>query len=125
MGGAKYLARLAGAAVTVINAEHYGRAIFDLALRRGLIQIGEAIVNQAYDADVDIEAKDQIEGAEQELLQLAENGQADHGPQKFDNVLTSAINMAEAAFHRDSRMMGVATGLADLDQKLGGLHRIW
>ena len=37
VGGAQYLARLAGAAVSVINAQHYGRAIFDLALRRGLI----------------------------------------------------------------------------------------
>ena len=122
VGGAQYLARLAGAAVTVINAEHYARAIFDLALRRGLIQIGEAVVNQAYDADVDIEAKDQIEEAEQELFQLAEHGQADRGLQNFDYVLASAINMAEAAFHRDGQMMGVATGLIDLDQKLGGLH---
>ena len=63
VGGSQYLARLAGAAVTVINAEHYGRTIFDLALRRGLIQIGELVVNQAYDAVVDIEAKDQIEEA--------------------------------------------------------------
>ena len=122
VGGSQYLARLAGAAVTVINAEHYGRTIFDLALRRGLIQIGELVVNQAYDAVVDIEAKDQIEAAEQELFQLAQYGQADRGPQKFDNVLASAINMAEAAFHRDGQMMGVATGLTDLDQKLGGLH---
>ena len=30
--------------------------------------------------------------------------------------------MAEAAFHRDGQMMGVGTGLTDLDQKLGGLH---
>ncbi len=120
--GAQYLARLAGAAVTVINAEHYGRAIFDLALRRGLIQIGETMVNQAYEADVEVEAKDQIEEAEQELFQLAEHGQSDRGPQNFDRVLATAIDMAEAAFHRDGQMIGVSTGLIDLDQKLGGLH---
>ena len=122
VGGSQYLARLAGAAVTVINAEHYGRTIFELSLRRGLIQIGALVVNQAYDANIDISATDQIEEAEHELFQLAQYGQTDRGPQNFDSVLASAINMAEAAFHRDGQMMGVATGLIDLDQKLGGLH---
>ncbi len=122
VGGAQYLARLAGAAVTVINAQHYGRAIFDLALRRGLIEIGEAMVNDAYEADVDVQASDQIETAEQDLFQLAEHGQADRGLMSFDSVLASSINMAEAAYHRDGQMMGVSSGLVDLDQKLGGLH---
>lgn len=120
--GAQYLARLAGAAVTVINAQHYGRAIFDLALRRGLIDIGETMVNQAYEADVEVEANQQIETAEQNLFELAEHGQTDRGLMSFDSVLASSINMAEAAFHRDGQMMGVSTGLIDLDQKLGGLH---
>ncbi len=122
VGGAQYLARLAGATVTVINAEHYGRAIFDLALRRGLIEIGEGMVNEAYAADVDVPASDQIETAEQDLFQLAEHGQADRGLMAFDSILTSTINMAEAAFHRDGQMIGVSSGLIDLDQKLGGLH---
>ena len=122
VGGAQYLARLAGAAVSVINAQHYGRAIFDLALRRGLIEIGEAMVNQAYEADVEVEAGDQIEVAEQNLFELAEHGQTDRGPLSFDRVLASAINMAEAAYNRDGQMMGVSSGLVDLDQKLGGLH---
>jgi replicative DNA helicase len=120
--GAQYLARLAGAAVSVINAQHYGRAIFDLALRRGLIDIGETMVNQAYEADVEVEANQQIEAAEQNLFELAEHGQTDQGLQNFDSVLASAITMAEAAYHRDGQMMGVSSGLIDLDQKLGGLH---
>jgi len=122
VGGAKYLARLAGAAVSVINAQHYGRAIFDLALRRGLIEIGEAMVNEAYEADVDVEATDQIEVAEQHLFNLAENGQSDRGFLSFDEALARAIDNAEAAFHRDGQMTGVSSGLIDLDQKLGGLH---
>jgi replicative DNA helicase len=80
------------------------------------------MVNQAYEADIEIEAKDQIEEAEQDLFRLAEHGQADQGLQAFDHVLTASINMAEAAFHRDGQMTGVSSGLADLDQKLGGLH---
>ena len=122
VGGSQYLARLAGATVTVINAQHYGRAIFDLALRRGLIEIGEAMVNDAYAADVDVQATDQIETAEQDLFQLAEHGQADRGLTAFDTILASSIDMAAAAFQRDGQMSGVASGMIDLDQKLGGLH---
>ncbi len=40
IGGAQYLARLAEAAVTIINTEHYGRTIHDLHLRRELITVG-------------------------------------------------------------------------------------
>ncbi|MDA1099612.1 MAG: replicative DNA helicase [Proteobacteria bacterium] len=122
VGGAQYLARLAGAAVTVINAQHYGRTIFDLALRRGLIEIGETMVNEAYVADVDVEAGAQIEAAEQNLFNLAEHGQSDRGLVSFDTILASSIDMAAAAFQRDGQMIGVSSGLVDLDRKLGGLH---
>ena len=54
---AQYLARLAAEASTIINAADYGRAIYDLAIRRSLIRIGEDMVNLAFDAPVDAEPK--------------------------------------------------------------------
>ena len=33
-----------------------------------------------------------------------------------------AIDLAQAAFKRDGKTVGVATGFTDLDKKLGGLH---
>src|SRR5208282_5986488 len=50
-GGAEYLAQLAARAVTIINAEDYGRRIHDLYLRRQLIGIGEDAVNDAFRQD--------------------------------------------------------------------------
>ena len=49
----QYLARLAAEATTIINAQDYGRTVYELALRRDLIRIGEDMVNVAYDAPVD------------------------------------------------------------------------
>src|SRR6476661_1675793 len=43
----QYLARLAAEATTIINAADYGRTIYDLAVRRDLILIGEDMVNVA------------------------------------------------------------------------------
>jgi replicative DNA helicase len=122
IGGAQYLVQLAQAVVTVINAEDYGRAIFDLFLRRQLIGVGEDIVNESYTYDPDISAVDQIERSEMRLFNLAEGGQVEGGPKKFDAVLKSALDMAEVAYKRDSHITGVTSGLRDLDRKLGGLQ---
>src|SRR3546814_4696545 len=67
-GGTPYLARLAAAATTIINAEDYAKVIHDLALRRELIGIGEDMVNRAYDPKVEEPATDQVEEAEQRLF---------------------------------------------------------
>ena len=123
IGGAQYLVELAQSVVTVINAEDYGRAVHDLFLRRQLIDLGEQVVNEAYVFDVEETALGQIEVAELKLFNLAESGQTERGPQSFSTVLASALDMAEAAFKRDSHVTGVTTGLRDLDRMLGGLQK--
>jgi replicative DNA helicase len=122
IGGAQYLIELAGAAVTIINAADYGRAIHDLYLRRQLIVLGEDVVNDAFRHDLDDRAVEQIERAEKKLFDLATSGQIEGGFRAFGVPLTNAIGMAEAAFKRSGKTVGVATGFVDLDQKLGGLH---
>ncbi len=122
IGGAQYLARLAGSAVTIINAEDYGRAVHDLYLRRELINLGEDVVNTAFDFHVDSPARDQIEVAEQNLFSLAEKGEYEGGFARLDAPLKGAVNTMTSAFKRDGAMTGIATGLIDLDDILGGLH---
>ncbi|MBV8651411.1 MAG: replicative DNA helicase [Alphaproteobacteria bacterium] len=122
IGGAAYLARLAAAAVTIINAEDYGRTIHDLYLRRQLITLGEDVVNEAHRHDLDRGAVQQIETAEKRLFELAESGQMEGGFEAFSSSLATAIVMAEAAFKRGGKTTGVSTGYTDLDKLLGGLH---
>lgn len=120
----QYLARLAAEAVTVINAADYGRAIYDLATRRALITVGEDMVNVAYDAPVDMSPSSQIEEAERRLFELAETGRYDGGFEDFSTALKTAIDMASAAYMRDGGLSGVATGLRDLDKRMGGLRAV-
>jgi replicative DNA helicase len=119
----QYLARLAAEATTIINAQDYGRTIYELSLRRDLIGIGEEMVNVAYDAPVDFAPRAQIEDAERKLYELAESGRYDGGFQRFSQALTTAVDMAAKAFQRDGKLSGVATGLRDLDIKMGGLQQ--
>ncbi|KAB2729654.1 replicative DNA helicase [Brucella intermedia] len=118
----QYVTRLATEAVTIINAEDYGRAIYDLATRRALIGIGEDMVNVAYDAPVDMAPQEQIEDAERRLFELAETGRYDGGFLPFKDAVTTAVDMANAAFMRDGHLSGVSTGIHSLDAKMGGLQ---
>lgn len=120
--GAQYLARLAAEATTIINAEDYGRTVYDLAVRRALIIIGEDMVNVAYDAPVDSPPREQIETAERHLFELAETGQYNTGFQRFTDAIARAVEMAGAAYQRDGNLSGVSTGMRDLDRMLGGLQ---
>lgn len=123
IGGAEYLARLQASAVTIINAQDYAQRIFDLYLRRSLIDIGTEVVNEAFEFDVETDANAKIEAAEQKLFDLAEKGQVDGGFQLFEKALGKAIDQATAAFKRDGAVTGVTTGFVDMDEKLGGLHK--
>lgn len=122
VGGAAYLVRLAASAATIINTEDYGRTIYDLAIRRALIQIGEDMVNDAYDAEIDVEAAEQIAEAEKQLFDLAELGQADSGAQSFSRALKAAIENIESAYKDPDSLSGITTGLTKLNEQIGGLH---
>ena len=123
IGGAAYLAELAASAPTVINAEHYGRLIHDLHLRRELIELGTDVVTEAYGADLEHSAVQQIEVAEQHLYDLATTGDYEGGFKPFPEAMRVAIEMAQAAFKRDGQTSGVPTGFHGLDLLLGGLHK--
>ncbi|CUX80915.1 MAG: replicative DNA helicase DnaB [Roseibaca calidilacus] len=122
LGGAAYLARLAAAAISAYAARDYAQMIYDLAVRRDLIRLGQDIAAQASKMDVASEPKEQIVEAEQRLYKLAEQGVAERGFQSFLKAVTDAVQMANAAYQRDGGLAGISTGLIDLDKKLGGLH---
>ena len=122
VGGVQYLARLAASAVTTINAEHYARNVYDLYLRRALIDLGDEVVNTAFESDIDRTALDQIENAEKKLFDLATTGDVESGFRAFPSTLKKAVEMAEAAYKRDGRLTGIPTRLVDIDRLLGGLQ---
>ncbi len=123
LGGPAYLVRLAGAAISAFAAKDYAQMIYDLAIRRKLIEVGETIADKAKKVDIASEPSAQIVEAEQELYALAEQGTTESGFQSFLRAVTDAVNVANAAYQRDGGLAGVSTGLTDMDKKLGGLHK--
>jgi replicative DNA helicase len=123
LGGPAYLVRLAGAAISAFAARDYAQMIYDLAIRRELIQLGRDISAKAARVEVASEPREQIVEAEQALYKLAEQGTSESGFQSFLKAVTDAVLVANQAYQRDGGLAGVSTGLTDLDKKLGGLHK--
>ncbi|MBT5187170.1 MAG: replicative DNA helicase [Kordiimonadaceae bacterium] len=123
VGGATYLAKLAASAITIINALDYGLLIYDLAVRRNLIELGTDIVNKAYAFEVEDTSKEQIEEAEKQLYSMAESGVTEGGFQNFKDSTTKAVNVIGKALQRQGKLAGVTTGFDSINKKIGGLHK--
>lgn len=118
-----YLLRLHGDATSIINVIDYAGMVYELALRRMLIGIGEDMVNVAFDASVEMNAGAQIESAERQLFSLAEKGRTDTGFVGFGSALEQAIEMATAAYQRDGHLSGLPSYFGNLDARMGGLQK--
>ncbi len=124
IGGAVYLMKLMEAAAPLsAQAQSYAELIYDLALRRELIRVGNVISDLAENPPDDHDAQDIIEEAERTLFTLAESGTANSGFAPFSKALTTSIEIAAAAYENKSDVSGLATHFEDLDRMLGGLHK--
>lgn len=123
IGGARYLEELLDSAAFGPEIVDYAKMIRDLAMRRSLINIGSEVQGRAINPTPEDTGEEQIQKAERQLFDLAERGASGKGFSSFSDALTQSLLMAEAAFKRDGKIAGVSTGLRDVDEKLGGLHR--
>ena len=122
VGGVEYLSELAGAGTTVVNVEQYGRVVYDNALRRQLIALGQNITDDAFIEDLDNPVSRQIEVAEQKLFDMATSGVSEREITPIATALTGALQEAEIAYKADGKLSGLTTGLDALDKSISGLH---
>ena len=122
-GGMKYLLEIAENSVSIINAKQYGELIYDLYLRRELIDVGTELVNKSYSDFQSENSNSIIEKVELDLFNLTNDGEKQRGPKTFTDVLSDTLDYAEKAFKKSSDVAVLKTALTDLDKKIGGLHK--
>ena len=122
VGGPAYLGQLLSAMVGIINAGEYGRVIHDAWLRRQLIDVGETVVNRAFGAEPELDARQQLEAAEQNLFDLSRDNGGGENLVTFERALSQAVQQAAKAFSNPGGVSGLSSGLRDLDKRTGGLH---
>ncbi|MDC0046124.1 replicative DNA helicase [Candidatus Pelagibacter sp.] len=119
----EYLVKITKFSTSVRQAVEYSKIIYDMFVRRELIKISENTIDSAKLNDLDTNGQSIIENSERQLFDLAEKGSFNSSLIKFDEAMKQTIEMASAAYKNEEGIVGVPTGLKDLDDKLGGLHQ--
>ena len=89
-----------------------------------MVQISDKLSSDTLNANSQEQnAENIIESTEKSLFDLAERGSFSQSFLKFNQALDQTIEMATLAMQNDQGIVGVPTGLIDLDEKLGGLHK--
>ena len=124
VGGTEYLVKLTRFSSSSKQATDYAKIIHEMYLRRQLILISEKLSADTLNASNKEEnAENIIEDTEKSLFDLAERGSFSQSFLPFNKALDQTIEMATLAMQNDQGIVGVPTGLMDLDEKLGGLHK--
>ena len=118
-----YLIKITKFSTSSRQTTEYSKLIYDLFVKRELIKISENIIDTAKLNDLDKDGQSIIENFEKSLFDLAEKGSFSSSLVKFDEAMKMTIEMASNAYKNDEGIVGVPTGLTDLDDRLGGLHK--
>ena len=119
----EYLVKITKFSASTRQAIEYSKLIYDLFVKRQLIKISENIIDSAKLSDLDQNGQTIIENSEKALFDLAERGSFSSSLIKFDQAMSQTIEMAQSAYKNDEGIVGVPSGLRDLDDRLGGLHK--
>ncbi len=119
----EYLVKITKFSTSSRQAIEYSKLIYDLFVKRELIKISENVIDTAKLNDLSNDGQKIIENFEKSLFDLAEKGSFSNSLIKFDEAMRQTIEMASNAYKNDEGIVGVPTGLTDLDDRLGGLHK--
>ena len=124
LGGQEYLIKITKFSTSVKQAMDYASIVQEMHVRRELIKISESVLDQASSStEATTSGEEMIQNAEKSLFDLAERGHFNQSFMKFESALKQTIEMAKSAYQNDEGIVGVPTGLTDLDNRLGGMHK--
>ena len=123
IGGSEYLIKLTKFSTSKLQIKYYTNLLHDLKIRRNLIEISKQILEDSANKNSDINSEQIIESAEKKLFDIAERGKFNKSYIEFKEALVQTIAMASSAYKNEEGIVGVPSGLKDLDDRLGGLHK--
>ena len=123
IGGVDYLLKLTNVSTTKNQIKYYSELLSDLYIRRQLINISEETLEESKNKNLEISGTNILENTERKLFEIAERGEFQRSFITFKDALKETIDMATAAYKNDQGIVGVPSGLSDLDDRLGGLHK--
>lgn len=121
VGGELVVIALANDCPPAANLSAHANAIKNVAVHRGLIQVGQKIAHLGYtpeDKDVD----ELLEHAEKSLFLLGDNRMKGSGPESLNDILAATTSKIDQLYESGDAVTGIETGFKDLDDMTSGLQ---
>lgn len=120
VGGLSYLSDLTAAVPATANAAHYARIVAEKALLRELLRAAGEIAEAVYAGAEDTDRL--LDQAEARIFKIAEARRTGRSFVALKDVLMQAFSNLEHLYEHKGEVVGVPTGLAELDRLLTGMH---
>lgn len=119
VGGAPYLYSLTATVPVAANAGYYAKIVVEQAVLRRLVQAGTRIAQMGYAAEGEVD--DLVNVAQAEVYGIhGDRMSEDYQP--IGELIEQAVDEIEMIERRGGQLLGVPTGLVELDQLTNGLQ---
>ncbi|WP_156939576.1 replicative DNA helicase [Desulfocurvus vexinensis] len=119
VGGAVYLAELAGSTVAASNAVHHARIVRDKSVQRQLISTASDIIASCFEGHLDME--ELLDRSEQAIFDITEK-RSTKGFMGSKQLLQHVFDKLTELYNRKEQVTGVPTGFYDLNEITAGLQ---
>lgn len=119
IGGPAYITQLVNSTPTATHGPVYAGMVSGLAVRRRMLIAADEIRRLALDEVRSVEAS--LESARETLMEVIWRGNEETGA-TLEEVISRQYDKMEQVQHSQQRVMGISTGLTDLDLQIDGLQ---
>jgi replicative DNA helicase len=120
-GGDIYLFEMARNTPSVANIEEYANIVREMAIKRALIIVGQAIANSGFNTEGKNTAE-LLDQAERMVFALAEQKVKNSAPIAIAQLLRAATDRLQTLSECEGGITGTPTGYTDLDKLTSGLQ---
>jgi len=120
IGGQAYLLSLINQTPSSLNAEAYAHIVEETSIRRRLLSAANEMAKLAYDQEKGINTV--LDEAERQVFNLSER-RIRRDLQPIQTVLSQYYDRITELSEHNGELLGVPTGLVDLDKLLGGMQK--
>lgn len=119
VGGAYYITGLVEAVPTAAHIERYIKIVMEKSILRRLITLSHTIAQEAYEDSQEI--GDILDSVEKSIFNITQN-QMKGGFKDIEGILKKTFDKIDALSQHKGNVIGVPTGLIDLDEKTSGFQ---
>ena len=125
VGGIAYITDLANCVPSAANIKSYANIVRENAIKRELINTGQKIIQQAQQADGNVDINSVLDNAEKDILEIAKTANNTDKIIEPAEYIIKAFTEIESRYNsnKDGKLFGLDTGFSELNRMTGGLQK--